>query len=138
MALPPRKKLVRPDEWHLFCAGAGCDTRLAIERHLRGPDLNVSVIELTLEPVYTQEPNPLYPEGSWWRKKGNRYRGTPRAKDIRRRLRQLPDATTRYINLALAFSGFTGKRRVMRVGLPKGDHVVICYDCTGAALIEVP
>jgi len=79
--LPAREKQIREDEWHLFCPGEGCSARLGIRQGLM----------VTLEPCYTNAPHPGYPADTWW--KQERPKGPPRARDARKAMRDVEEAT---------------------------------------------
>jgi hypothetical protein len=81
--LPAREKQIREDEWHLFCPGEGCSARLGIRKGLT----------VTLERRYTNAPHPSYPAGTWWKQERGGYKGMPRAKDVRKAMRDIDRAT---------------------------------------------
>jgi len=86
--LPAREKQIREDEWHLFCPGEGCSARLGMRQGLNKPPFAEMV---TLEPCYTNAPHPSYPVGTWW--KQERPKGPPRARDARKAMRDVEEAT---------------------------------------------
>jgi len=89
MILPARTKWVRGGRGlHFFCPGAGCEARLAC-----GDTETTNIdggreIEVRLELCYTNGPHPSYPAGTWWRQKRGGYKGIPRARDVRKEMRE--------------------------------------------------
>ena len=143
--LPAREKQIREDEWHLFCPGEGCSARLGIRKGLI----------IWLETRYTLKPHPGPPFFVWWREREGGYQYIPRQRGIRRLVKRglpqpWPDVFPQYLSsgsmvqvaIDRYLSGMAARQKPLprrdayRPMLLKGRHVVICYKCGGAALVE--
>jgi hypothetical protein len=146
MSLPPRVKRLRGkrnEEWHLFCAGEGCGERLAIvKRYPLGPD--PLALFFSLEPRYSNEPNPSYPEGTWWRRLTGAYKGIFSARHQRRVLAHSsisPDDPAHEFQMRPYIPPH--RRGSMRPPLPTpegswspGPQIEVCYECGGHAIVD--
>lgn len=105
-ALRPSKKIIRPEikEWHLFCAGEGCEARLL--KCYGGLDAKAPLLAAELEPGYSPGD-----DGIWRRSQDGRSKGLSRARAFRR-------ATAEFDSLA-QIRPTTGSREPPR-GTP--DH----------------
>ena len=84
----PEIRLITVAEYHLFCAGEGCDARLG-ERTVFEDEAGRNTDRTTLEPRYTNEPHDEYDTGTWWRARSGGYKGMARGRDIRK-VQQIP------------------------------------------------
>ena len=141
LALPPRQKEVRPNEWHLFCPGQGCSARLAIRRRYPdGPDPERWFY--SLEPRYTDEPHEEYQKGTWWRRNTGGYKGLPSARRQRRVLARasLGEGDAPYEQ---QMRPYVNRRGNVRIPLPTPEdgwnpppQQIVCYECDGHVVVD--